>query len=87
MAKIFDKTFGKNGLTSKTIAKEMSCGLGEPRKKKIKQLLTEGPCLAHYAKDKDSIITTDASTTRLGITVRQKQVDGNRKPIPYESGI
>ena len=29
----------------------------------IKQMLTEGPCLAHYAKNKDNIVTTDASTT------------------------
>ena len=34
---------------------------------KIKQMLTEGPCLAHYAKEKDNIVTTDASTTELGI--------------------
>ena len=43
---------------------------------KIKQLLTEVPCLAHYAKDKDKIVTTDASTTGLGITLREKQDDG-----------
>ena len=32
---------------------------------RIKQMLTEGPCLAHYAKEKDNIVTTDASTTGL----------------------
>ena len=53
--------------------------------KKIKQMLTEGPCLAHYAKDKDNIVTTDASTTGLGITLWQKQDDGNRKPIAFGS--
>ena len=37
---------------------------------KIKQLLTEGPCLPHYAKDKDNILTADASTTGQGITVK-----------------
>ena len=52
---------------------------------KIKQMLTEGPCLAHYAKDKDNIVTTDASTTGLGITLWQKQDDGNTKPIAYGS--
>ena len=36
---------------------------------KIKQMLTEGPCLAYYAKDKEKIVTTDASTTGLGITL------------------
>ena len=53
--------------------------------KKIKQTLTEGPCLAHYAKDKDNIVTTDASTTGLGITLWQKQDDGNTKPIAFGS--
>ena len=52
---------------------------------KIKQMLTEGPCLAHYAKDKDNIVTTDASTTELGITIWQKQDNGNKKPIAYGS--
>ena len=48
-------------------------------------MLTEGPCLAHYAKEKDNIVTTDASTTGLGITFWQKQDDGNTKPIAYGS--
>ena len=52
---------------------------------RIKQMLTEGPCLAHYAKEKDNIVTTDASTTGLGITLWQKQDDGNTKPIAYGS--
>ena len=48
-------------------------------------MLTEGPCLAHYAKDKDNMVTTDASKTGLGITLWQKQDDGNIKPIAYGS--
>ena len=48
-------------------------------------MLTEGPCLAHYAKDKENILTTDASTTGLGITLWQKQHDGNTKPIAFGS--
>ena len=52
---------------------------------KIKQMLTEGPCLAQCAKDKDNIVTTDASTTGLGITIWQKQDNGNTKPIAYGS--
>ena len=44
-------------------------------------MLTEGPCLAQYAKDKDNIVTTDTSTTGLGITLWQKQDNGNSKPI------
>ena len=55
------------------------------RLRKIKQMLTEGPCLAHNAKVKENIVTTDASTTGLGITLWQKQDDGNTKPIAFGS--
>ena len=58
----------------------MRHGNGKPNKKRIsekKLMLTEGPCLAEYAKDKANIVTTDASTTGLGITLWQKQDDGN----------
>ena len=48
---------------------------------KIKQTLTEGPCLAHYAKDKEILVTTDTT----GITLWQKQDDGNTTPIAYGS--
>ena len=48
-------------------------------------MLTKGPCLANYAKEKDNIVTTDASTTGLGITLWQKQDNGNTKPIAYGS--
>ena len=55
---------------------------GEEQQKdfeKIKRMLTERLCLAHYAKDKDNIVTTNASTTGLGITLWQNQDDGNTK--------
>ena len=48
-------------------------------------MLTEGPCLAHYAKYKDNIVTTDAITTGPGITIWQRQDEGNTKPIAYGS--
>ena len=48
-------------------------------------MLTEGTCLAHYAKGKVNLVTTDAVTTGLGITLWQKQNDGNTKPIAYGS--
>ena len=65
----------------------MKHGIGEQEKDfgEIKQMLTEGPCLAHYAKDMDNIVTTDASTTGLGITLWQKQDNGDTKPIAYGS--
>ena len=52
---------------------------------KIKQMLTIGPGLAHYAKDKENIVTTDASTIGLGITLWQKQDNGIMKPIAFGS--
>ena len=51
----------------------------------IKKMLTEEPALAHYGKDKDNIVTTDPSKTGLGITLWQKQVDGELKPIAFDS--
>ena len=52
---------------------------------RMKQMLTEGPCLAQYAKDKESMVTTDASKTGLGITLWKKQNDGNIKLFAYGS--
>ena len=51
----------------------------------MKQMLTDKPCLAHYAKDKCNMVTTDASKTGLGITLWQKQDDGEIKPIAFGS--
>ena len=51
----------------------------------IKKMLSEEPCLAHYAKDSDNIVTTDASKTGLGITLWQKQSNGEIKPIAFGS--
>ena len=48
-----------------------------------KKLLTEEPCLAHYAKDRDNNVTTDTSKTGLGITLWQKQSE--IKPIAFGS--
>ena len=51
----------------------------------IKKMLTEEPALANYAKDKDNIVTTDPSRSGLGITLWQKQADGELKPIAFGS--
>ena len=48
-------------------------------------MLTKEPALAHYAKDRDYIVTTDASKTGLGITKWQKQAGGELKPIAIGS--
>ena len=51
----------------------------------MKKMVTGDPALAHYAKDRDNIVTTDASKTGLGITLWQKQADGELKPIAFSS--
>ena len=38
-----------------------------------------------YAKDKDNMVTTDANKTGLGITLWQKQDNGDIKPMLYSS--
>ena len=48
-------------------------------------MLTEEPALAQYGKDKDNIVTTDASKTGLETTLWQKQADGELKPIAFGS--
>ena len=48
-------------------------------------MLTEEPELAHYAKDKGYLVTTNASKTGLGITLWPKQSDGVMTPIAFVS--
>ena len=49
----------------------------------IKKMLTEKPALAHYAKDRDNIVTTDASKTGLGMKLWQEQADRELKPMAF----
>ena len=51
----------------------------------IKKLITQLPCLAHYNSNKETILTTDASTKGLGATLWQKQNDENFKPVGFAS--
>ena len=44
-------------------------------------MLIGEPALAHSAKDKHNIESTDAKKTGLGLTLWQKQADGELKPI------
>ena len=84
MAKFLPKLSEQTDRLRKLLKKNVPWKWGEEQQKdfgKIKRMSIEGPCLAHYAKDKDNIVTTVASTTGLGITLFQKQYDGNTKPI------
>ena len=87
MAKFLPKLSERTDKLRKLLKKNEPWNWEEQQKdfEKIKQMLIEGPCLAHYAKDKENIVTTDASTTGLGKTLWQKQHDGNTKPIAFGS--
>ena len=52
---------------------------------KLKEHIPNKPCLAHYKVNNRSISTTDACTKRLGVTLWQRQKDGNLKPVGYAS--
>ena len=72
---MFTENFVKNGQTPETARKNELWNWGSEQEKefgKTKQMLTEGPCLPQFAKDKDNIVTTDASMKGLGITLWQK---------------
>ena len=87
MAKVISKLSERTDRDRKFIKKNETWNWGIEREDfgKIKRMLTEGPCLAHFAKDKDNIVTIDASTAGLGITLWQEQDDGTTKPIAYGS--
>ena len=87
MAKCLPKLSKQTDQLRKLLKKDEPWIWGEEQQKtsEKKQMLIEGPCLAHCAKDKDNIVTTDASTTGFGITLWQKQDDGTTKPIAFGS--
>ena len=49
----------------------------------LKESITKFPCLAHYNAQSENIITTDASTKGLEVTLWQKQKTGDLKPIGF----
>ena len=49
--------------------------------KKINWMLTEGACLELYSKDEEHMVSTDADTTGLEITLWQKHDSRRRKSI------
>ena len=75
MAKLLPKLSERTDRLRKLLKKSETWKWGNEQEVefgKIKQMLTEGPCLAHHAKDKENIDTTDASSTGLKITLWQK---------------
>ena len=53
--------------------------------RKLKECITNLPCLAHYNGEKENIVTTDACGTGLGVALWQKQENGNIKPVAFAS--
>ena len=83
-AKFLPKLSEKTDRLRNLLKKNDSWIWGEEQEKDFKQIkpmLTDKPSLAHYAKDKCNMVTTDASKTGLGITLWQKQHNGEIKPI------
>ena len=88
LAKFLPKLLERTDRLRKLLKKNETWNWGTKQEEKFgkrKQMLTEGPSFAHYAKDKDNIVTTDASSIKLGITLRQKQDNRNTKPRAYGS--
>ncbi|CAL8069840.1 unnamed protein product [Orchesella dallaii] len=52
---------------------------------KIKQILVKEPTLALYDPNKETVVSSDASSYGLGSVLLQKQEDGNLKPVAYGS--
>ena len=51
----------------------------------INKKITEIPCLAHFARDRDKIVSTDSSRTGLGIILWQKHNDETIRPKAFTS--
>ncbi len=52
---------------------------------KIKQCLISEPCLAIFNPERETIVFTDASLEGIGAVLKQKQSDGNFKPVAFFS--
>ena len=72
LAKFLPKLSEKTDRLRKLLKKNEPWIWGEEQEKdfkQIKQMLTDKPCLAYYARDKCNMVTTDASKTGLSITL------------------
>ncbi len=52
---------------------------------KIKQILTEPPILAIFDPNRETVVSSDASSYGIGGVLLQKQDDGNLQPVSYIS--
>ena len=83
------RNFRRKRSDFESYSKRTNHGNGKRTKKKtpnrIKQIITENSCLAHYAMEKENVVTTNASKSGLGITFSQTQDNGEIKPIAFGS--
>ena len=49
-----------------------------------KKKMSETPCLAHFAGDRDKIVTTNATRTRFEATLWHEQSTNSTKSIPQQ---
>ena len=88
MPKFLPRLSGRTDKILKVLKKNTECKWETGQEndfKMIKKVVTEEPGVAFYAKNKDYIVTTDASKTGLGVTSRQTQTDGELKTIAFGS--
>ena len=75
VAKFIPKLSERTGPMRKLLKKEMEWQKTAREREdfnEFKKSITEIPCLAHFARDRVNIVTTDASRTGLGITLWKK---------------
>ena len=48
-------------------------------------MITGRTCLAHFARDRENIVTSDASKTVLEITLWQAETNNTIRPIAFAS--
>ena len=85
LAKFLSRLSERTDRLRKLLKKNTKGRWGTEQQNDLKKMLTVEPDLTHYAKDRDNIVTTDASKIGLGITLWQKQADGELKPIAFGS--
>ena len=77
---------GKSPKTSRTFKEKLKVETGKEQDEdlnNITKMLTEEYCLAQNDKDRDDIVSINASKFGLGMTLWQKQTDGEIKLIAF----
>ena len=86
--KNYTQTLKKTNRMRQLLQKTTECNWTEREEEDFNEIMkniTEIPCLAHFARDRDNLVSTDASRTGLGITLWQKQNVDSTRPISIAS--